>query len=297
MPSVGSAVPRAGRSARCGRRLRADRARGAGRRGAQEPRLARRSSTTAWSTRGLERDCAVDRARRRRHRRPHRLRRRDLPARRAVRAGADHAARAGRFERRRQDRGEPSRRQEPHRRLPSAAPRAGRRRHARRRCRAASAAPAWPRSSSTAPSSTRTLFALLEDATSRRAARSTRRCCIRGRPRAAPSRPRWSARTSARATTARFSTSATPLAHAIEVLTDYSGYPPRRGGRDRHGVRGPPVGGARHLRARRSPSASWRCCERAGLPTELPAELRRRRISRSPSRADKKAAGGKVKFV
>ena len=43
-----------------------------------------------------------------------------LPARRRLRPGSDHAAGAGRLLGRRQDRREPSRRQEPHRCLPSA---------------------------------------------------------------------------------------------------------------------------------------------------------------------------------
>ena len=61
------------------------------------------------------------RARRRRRRRPGRLRGRQLHARRRLRAGADDAARAGRLVGRRQDRHQPSRRQEHDRRVPPAA--------------------------------------------------------------------------------------------------------------------------------------------------------------------------------
>ena len=84
---------------------------------------------------------ALDRARRagrRRRRRPRRLRRGDLPARHAVRAGADDAARAGRLVRRRQDRHQPSARQEHDRRVLPAARRADRHRLPRARCPSAS---------------------------------------------------------------------------------------------------------------------------------------------------------------
>ena len=74
----------------------------------------------------------------------------DLPARRAVRAGADDARRAGRLRLRRQDRRRPARGQELRRRLPPAAVGRRRRRHARRRCRARSSPPATPRSLKTA---------------------------------------------------------------------------------------------------------------------------------------------------
>ena len=71
------------------------------------------------------------RARRRRGRRPRRLRRRDLSARRAVHPGADHAARAGGLVGRRQDRDQPSARQEHDRRVLPAARGARRHGHAR----------------------------------------------------------------------------------------------------------------------------------------------------------------------
>ena len=71
------------------------------------------------------------RPRRRRGRRPRRFRRRLLPARRRVRAGADDAAGAGGFGRGRQDRRQSPRRQEPDRRLPPAATRAQRHQRAR----------------------------------------------------------------------------------------------------------------------------------------------------------------------
>ena len=61
-------------------------------------------------------------ARRRRGRRPCGLRRRHRAARPRLRAGADHAAGASRFVRRRQDRDQLATRQESHRRVPSADP-------------------------------------------------------------------------------------------------------------------------------------------------------------------------------
>ena len=70
------------------------------------------------------------RAGRRRHRRPRRICRGDPASRRALRANSDLAAGAGGFLRRRQDRHRHAAGQEPHRRLPSAEPRARRHRHA-----------------------------------------------------------------------------------------------------------------------------------------------------------------------
>ena len=91
------------------------------------------------------RDDADRRAGRRRGRRPGGLRRRDLSARHAVRAGAHHAARAGRLLGRRQDRDQPCAGQEHDRRLPPAARRDLGRRDARHAARRASCAPASPR--------------------------------------------------------------------------------------------------------------------------------------------------------
>ena len=90
------------------------------------------------------------RARRRRHRRSRRLRRGGGAARTRLRAGADHAAGAGQFLGRRQDRDRFQPRQESDRRFPSADP--GRRRHRRcsTRCRRANSAPATPKSPNTA---------------------------------------------------------------------------------------------------------------------------------------------------
>ncbi len=79
----------------------------------------------------IERGRSGGRARRRRRGRSRGLRRRGRPARRALRAGSDDAARAGRFLRRRQDRDQLPARQEPRRRLPPAEPRARRYRRAR----------------------------------------------------------------------------------------------------------------------------------------------------------------------
>ena len=67
----------------------------------------------------------------------------------AVRAGADHAARAGRRRHRRQDRGQPARGQEPGRRVPPADRGARRRRARSPRCRRASTAPGSARWRST----------------------------------------------------------------------------------------------------------------------------------------------------
>ena len=89
-------------------------------------------------------------ARRRRHRRSRRLRRRGGAARPRLRAGADHAAGAGRFLGRRQDRDQFRPRQEPDRRLPPAEPGARRHRRCSTRCRRANSAPAMPRSPNTA---------------------------------------------------------------------------------------------------------------------------------------------------
>ena len=85
------------------------------------------------------------RARRRRGRRPRRLLRRDLPARRAGRAGADDARRAGRLRLRRQDRRRPAGGQELRRRLPPAGGRAGRPGACWRRSRRRSSRRAGPR--------------------------------------------------------------------------------------------------------------------------------------------------------
>ena len=94
------------------------------------------------------------RARRRRDRRSCRLCRGERAARARFRAGADHAAGAGRFLGRRQDRHQFPPRQESRRRLPSADPGGRRHRAARHACRRASSAPAMPRSPNTACSAT-----------------------------------------------------------------------------------------------------------------------------------------------
>ena len=83
------------------------------------------------------------RARRRRGRRRRRLLRGDLPARRAGRAGADHARRPGRLRLRRQDRRRPPRGQELRRRLPPAGGGARRSRRRWPRCRAEELAAGW----------------------------------------------------------------------------------------------------------------------------------------------------------
>ena len=84
-----------------------------------------------WSRRGMTARRPPRRARRRRRRRPRGLLRGDLPARRAGRAGADDARRAGRLRLRRQDRRRPAGGEELRRRLPPAGGRARRSRHAR----------------------------------------------------------------------------------------------------------------------------------------------------------------------
>ena len=90
------------------------------------------------------------RGRRRRHRRPGGVRRRHLPSRRPPRPRAHHADGAGRQRDRRQGRRQPCARQEPDRRLPSAARWSSAIRRCWRRCRAASSGPGSTRSSSTA---------------------------------------------------------------------------------------------------------------------------------------------------
>ena len=119
------------------------------------------------------------RARRRGRRRPRRLRRGDVPARRRVRAGPDHAARADRRRDRRQDRHQSRGRQEPARCLQAAARRAVRR-ETLATCRAASSSPGSPRSSRPGSSSTR------RSSPSSRPTRRLRptgpaRCCRAGR--------------------------------------------------------------------------------------------------------------------
>ncbi len=141
-------APDAGRPLPCRARARA-----AGRRGAQGLADAEPDLRCAAGPRLRPQDGAV-RARRRRGGRHDRLRRSELHARRPLRAGADHAARAGRLVGRRQDRDQPSARQEHDRRVLPAAAGAVRPGHARARCRRANSAPAWPRSSSTARSPT-----------------------------------------------------------------------------------------------------------------------------------------------
>ena len=113
-----------------------------------------RRSSTACVAAHADRSSDGVRARRRRGRRSRRLRRGVLHARRRLCPGADDAARAGRFVGRRQDRRQPSGRQEPDRRVPPAARGGRRRRRPRVRCRSASWSPGWPRSSSTARSPT-----------------------------------------------------------------------------------------------------------------------------------------------
>ena len=127
---------------------------------------------------------------RRRGRRHDRLRRRHLHARRALRAGAHHAAGAGGFVGRRQDRHQPPARQEHDRRLLPAACAWSATWPRWTRCRCASCAPGWPRSSSTGrsptrPSSTgsRRTWTPCSRAT---APRWRMRCSARAR-----SRPRW----------------------------------------------------------------------------------------------------------
>ncbi|MFN8642986.1 MAG: 3-dehydroquinate synthase [Candidatus Binatia bacterium] len=85
------------------------------------------------------------------------------------------------------------------------------------------------------------------------------------------------------------------LAHAIEVLTDYRGY--------LHGeaVAIGMVFAARFSAARGhcAPSVAERIaalCRRAGLPTELPRDLVTPNLALAAA-ADKKASGGKIKFV
>ena len=123
--------------------------RGSARRGIEELRLVRARLRCA--------DRRQDRAqrphrrvRRRRGRRSRRLRGGERAARPRFRAGADHAAGAGRFVRRRQDRDQFAPRQEPRRRVPPADPGARRHRAARHACRSATSAPAMPRSRSSA---------------------------------------------------------------------------------------------------------------------------------------------------
>ena len=152
---------------------------------------------------------AADRAGRRRGRRRRRIRGGHLPARHPVRADPDDAAGAGRLVGRRQDRRQPSARQEHDRRVLPAVRRADRHRHAWRRCPRASSRRASRRSSSTAQSATRDFFVWLE-ANCERAARARRRRRSRTRsPRAAGSRRRSSPRTSARRASVRSSTSGT----------------------------------------------------------------------------------------
>ena len=110
---------------------------------------ARHASATIWDAAlgaGVDRDAVVRRGRRRRRRRPRGLRGGVPASRRALRPGADHAARDGRRLGRRQDGLRSPDGQEPRRRVPPAERRRGRPRAPRRRCPRASAPPGWPRS-------------------------------------------------------------------------------------------------------------------------------------------------------
>ena len=159
--------------------------------------------------RRTRRSC--DCARRRRHRRPCRLRGLRGAPRPRLRAGADHAAGAGRFLGRRQDRDQFRRRQEPDRRFPSADP--GGRRHATARHLAGARIPRrLRRSRQVRPARRRVVLPLAGD-------RSWRNIFEGGPARefaiAAPAvapRPRSSRATSARPASARCSISATPSA-------------------------------------------------------------------------------------
>ena len=120
----------------------------AGRRGDEEHGAARRAAGSA--ARSGHRPGHHDRGvRRRGGRRSCRICRRHRPARARLRAGADHAARPGRQRDRRQDRHQHPARQEPGRRLPPTAARAGRHRRARRPSRRASCVRAMPKWSNT----------------------------------------------------------------------------------------------------------------------------------------------------
>ena len=184
----------------------------AGRRDNEEHGAARRAAGPA--ARSGRRAGHADRGvRRRGGRRSRRLRRRDPAARARLRADPDHAARPGRQRDRRQDRHQHPPRQEPDRRLPPAAPRAGRHRRAgeparpraaRRLCRGGQVRPDRP-------------AGVLRLAGAPRARR-----CWRAMPRrsstpcwrAAAPRRRWSRPTSARAARAPCSISAIPSRHA-----------------------------------------------------------------------------------
>ena len=150
------------------------------------------------------------RARRRRDRRSRRLCRGDRAPRRRFRAGADLAAGAGRFLRRRQDRHQLAARQEPARRVSSAG--AGGRRH--RRAGHAVAAPVprrLCRSRQIRRARRRSLLRLARGQPRRASFPAARRASTRSPPRAAP-RLRSSRATSARPASARCSISATPSA-------------------------------------------------------------------------------------
>ncbi len=125
----------------------------AGRRGGQGRRGARAAVVLAGGSQVTRTDCVVG-DRRGSGDRPRRLRRRDLAARRAGRARADHAARHGRRGGRRQDRDRHPGGQEPGRRVPPAGRGARRPGDPGDACRAPTTWPASPRSSRPASSPT-----------------------------------------------------------------------------------------------------------------------------------------------
>ena len=204
--------------------------------------LQRRAHAAARAARRALDDAG--RARRRRRRRHRGLRRRDLPARHAVRAGADHAARAGRFVGRRQDRRQPSARQEHDRRVPSAARRADRHAIACRRS---------PSASSRAGLAEVIKYGAIRDARVLRVARSERRAPARARcrrahrmrsPRAAGSRRDIVAADEREAGERALLNFGHTFGHAIESGDGLRRMAARRGGRGGHGAGGRAVASA-----------------------------------------------------
>jgi 3-dehydroquinate synthase len=241
---------------------------------------------------GASRDATVHRARRRRGRRPRRLRRGLLDARRALRAAADHAAGDGRFLGRRQDRGRPAAGQEPGRRLPPAAavfadldtlatlPARELRAGLAEVVKAAAIADAG-------------FFAWLEAHAEGLLAGDDRRCSSTRSPPASPTRPAWSRATSTNAANACCSTSATPSATRSRPRRATAGCCTARRWRSawcwRRTVRAAgarPAADAQRLQALLRGSACHRAAGRPAAP-ELLARMR----------LDKKAVSGVPRLV
>ena len=235
---------------------------------------------------------ALGRRRRRRHRR---LRGGDLPARHAVRAGSDDAARAGRLVRRRQDGHQPPARQEHDRRLLPAARGADRHRIACRRCPSAKLAAGLAEVIKYGAIRDAAFFAWLEGNVDALVARDPVALAHaihdelphQGRDRRA--------RTSARKASARCSTSATrsatPSRTASATASGCTAKPSRRAWSSRRGCRSasarmPMDAAAERLRA---------LLARAGLPTAAPA-LGFDRWKTLLAR-DKKVAAGTIRYV